>query len=164
MVLYHGTTNTYEIGQIVVKDSGPSHAISPVDQAFDSQRDPRLGLRQNALYAAANAAWATAYIQAECTFNGRPASEIHIYKVRMSPFHVGPMAIVDFVRKALNAGEPTDALVREYWSPKEPRWHFLEYLGTEFLVLEEVDQVDLTFRAESYQYGVDRDRLKRLAA
>ena len=66
-----------------------------------------------------------------------PHSAIHVYRVRLKAFHVGPAAVVEELQKRVTTGGELRQLVGEYWEPTGV-WHLSELLAPWFSVIEEV--------------------------
>jgi hypothetical protein len=66
-----------------------------------------------------------------------PVRPLRIYRVEAMPFHAGPLAVVEELRRR---GAPHESLVREYWSPSDG-WHIQEVLAPSLVVLEEMAPV-----------------------
>jgi hypothetical protein len=69
-----------------------------------------------------------------------PHDAIHVYRVELVPFHIGPVALIGELQSRLAAGRGRDAcepLVREYWEPTGT-WYVQEILAPSLTILEEV--------------------------
>jgi hypothetical protein len=69
-----------------------------------------------------------------------PHDAIHVYRVQLAPFHIGPVALIDELQNRLAAvggAGLCEALIREYWEPTGI-WHVREVLAPSLTILEEV--------------------------
>lgn len=124
MPLYHATTRTFVVGEIVAS-SGANAFYPDVGPLLDAARPPGFPARKDCIFAADTVDAATAFACGQ----GTPLAQVKVYEVDfVSSTHRGPMAIVHAIRKKLEAKVAPDALVKEYWGSTRA-WSFWETLG-----------------------------------
>lgn len=135
---YHGTIGPVDRADAVMTAIDPRPAESA---HVDAGRTQEAGLRSTAVWAAASIRDATAIAAIRSYSRSAPVphAAIHVYRVQLMPFHLGPLAIVEELRRraATANGGGSEALVREYWHPTGT-WHVLEILAPALTLLEEV--------------------------
>jgi hypothetical protein len=98
------------------------------------------------------------------THDSVPHEAIHVYRVDLQPFHVGPVAIIDELRARLEAGAGSLALlVRHYWE-RTGMWHIQEVVAPSMTVLKEVPAAterDIYIR-RWVQYNLDPEQAAAL--
>lgn len=148
----------------------PVHAIpsSPggAEACLDVGRPEGVGLRSKAVWAASSIRDATAIaaIRSYSRAIPVPHEAIHVYRVELQPFHLGPVAVIDELRARLATGAGNlELLARQYWEPTGT-WHIQEFVAPSMTVLEEVPAAterDVYLR-RWVQYNLDRERAAAL--
>lgn len=133
----------------------------------DAGRPAAAGLRSTAVWAAGSIRDATAIaaIHAYTPSTAIPHEAIRVYRVDLAPFHVGPLVLIEEIRRRLAEGrsESIEALIREYWAPTGT-WHIQEVIAPSLTILEEVpatSERDVYVR-RWVQYNLDRERAEAL--
>lgn len=161
---YYGTIGTLPSGALIGR---VPTAVSHAEQALDLGRTPAVGLRSMAVSAASSVLDATAIAAIRCYSPSKPLAHeaIHVYRVRLAHFHLGPVAILEEVEDRLQSrSQPTlDSLISEYWTPTSG-WHLNEILAASMSILEEVPATSErdTYIRRWVQYNQDRLRAKAL--
>lgn len=165
---YYGTLTPLPLGPT----RGPLTATSSrADELLDAGRPAGAGLKSTALSAATSINDATA-IAAIRSYSASPYipimpldpyASIYVYRVELVPFHSAPVAILEELQERLLTGMPHEALVQEYWEPREG-WRLREVLATSFTVVERLAP---TTERETYlrrwvHYNLDRERARLL--
>ena len=155
--LYHFSTEEYPSGSIVKipheecalsYSNGDEMNKNTID-CFDehiSQEYPNYVLRKHAVYAFDKASYARRYGGA----NG------HVYEIEMVVSYKGPFVLVNRLRKVLGNPEIVAKVLKEYFEPTE-KWKVYEYLGKDFVVIDEVKQIPPTC-----DFDIDYDLDKRI--
>lgn len=152
----------------------PRTALSPGSTSdseaglrLDAVRPATAGLRSTAVWAAGSIRDATAIaaIRAYSPSTAIPYEAIRVYRVEITPFHAGPLAVIEEIRRRLAVGrsESIEALTREYWEPTGT-WHIQEMIAPSLTVLEEVpatSERDVYVR-RWVEYNLDRERAETL--
>ena len=94
-----------------------------------------------------------------------PHEALHVYRVRLVPVHIGPLAAIDVLQGRLEtaAAGAIEKLIREYWSPTGI-WHLQEIVAERLTILEEVpatSERDIYLRRWVH-YNLDRARAETL--
>ncbi len=134
-------------------------------QALDTLRPAGVAARSEAVWAATSVREATAIaaIRAYSRFTRTPHDAIHVYKVRLDPFHIAPFVILEELQRRVLARSEVESLIREYWQPVEP-WHLKEVLAPSLTIMEELTPAS---EAETYiprwvRYNEDRGLARAL--
>ena len=160
---YYGTNGTVAPGTML----GPRSPDVPVMAALDARRPSGVGDRSTAAWAAASIKDATAIAAIRCYSRAAPVPHeaIHVYRVQLSPFHAGPLAVITELRDRLDGApeSPVEALIQQYWRPTGI-WHLRELLAASLTVLEEVpatSECDVYIRRWVH-YNQDLERARTL--
>lgn len=141
-----------EQGQ-VVRAERPGTYYPDAVSTLELSRPGHLPSREKCVFAADSGAAATAFLRAQVAAH----EGIRLYEVEMPHFHKAPFRIVHELHKRMKASRNVDALVREYWSPKE-RWKFFEYFGPSFTVVKKVPTpAEMDVILFEYAYMADSD-------
>lgn len=166
---YTGTVNA-AAGVASSTIVGPSLWRPEAERALDGGRPAAtMPLRSSAVWAASSVRDATAIaaIRAYSRTRFAPYEAIHMYRVRLVPLHIGPVAVIDVLHERLSAGAETAAmkpLIRAYWEPTGI-WNLLEVLAQSLTILEELpttSERDIYIRRWVH-YNVDRERAEALS-
>jgi hypothetical protein len=117
-------------------------AWADAEALLDAGGPPSTAPRSTAVRAASSIQDATA-IAAIYSYSRTapvPHDAIHVYRVQLVPFHVGPVALIDELQGRLAAGTGAvvcEPLIREYWEPTGT-WYVQEILARSLTILEEV--------------------------
>ena len=163
--LYHFCVEAHSIGEVVPNRFGEcSRTYSEGDDlrkktidCFDdyiSQKYPNYVLRKHAVYAFDKASYAKRFGDSLC--RQLKIDSGHIYEIEMEASYKGPFALVNRMKQALGNSDQEAKVLEEYFNPKE-KWKVYEYLGKEFVVIDEVKQIPSTF-----DFDIDYDLDKRL--
>jgi hypothetical protein len=161
----------YYWGSLAQVAGGVTRAPDPIiagspEACLDVGRSEGVGLRSRAVWAASSIRDATAIaaIRSYSRTVPVPHEAIHVYRVDLHPFHLGPVGILDEVRARLEtAAGNLELLVRQYWEPTGT-WHIQEFLAPSMKILEEVPAAterDVYIR-RWVQYNLDRERAAAL--
>jgi hypothetical protein len=132
---FHGTPEALAIGAVM----GPeAFAPDPVNTLLDSGRAAGRGQRAGAIWVAASVVEATAIavIRGQQEPVAAALAAIRMYRVRLIPFHRGPVAVLHVLREPVGA-TAIPRLVGEYWQPSG-QWWLQELLTPSMRVLEQV--------------------------
>lgn len=162
--LFHGTLSPLTPGTTLVCEAvgSPGAALW-----LDAGRQATAGLRSRAVWAAEGIRDATAIAAIRVYSRSLPVPHeaLHVYRVELAPFHVGPLAIIEELERRFVTQQSgaADALIREYWAPTGV-WHLREVLAPSLTILEEVpatSERDLYIR-RWVEYNKDRERVQLL--
>lgn len=92
----------------------------------------------------------------------RPAN-IYVYRAELSPFHVGPLALVEALDRGDFSPFTVERLREEYWAPTMP-WHLNEVLGDSATILCEVPSSSERDRymLQWVEFNRDREQVRAL--
>lgn len=124
--------------------------------------------RSLSVWAASNIRDATAIIalRAYSPSAAVPYEALHVYRVQLTPTHIGQLAVIDVLDQRLEAaasGRTIEPLICEYWRPTGI-WHLQEILAERLTILEQVPATpyrDIYLR-RWVQYKLDRERAESL--
>lgn len=153
---YTGTVGAV-LGNTII---GPLPWRPNAERALDEGRTATIGLRSSAVWAALSILDATAITARRAYSRSAPLAtpDIHVYRARLVPFHIGPLAVIDVLHERLEAGAGTQAiepLIREYWRPTDT-WHLQEILAESLTILEEVPPERAIYLRQWVHYNLDR--------
>ena len=135
---YYGTMSPVTPGATVAP--GPS-ARTDAEAALDGGRQPGTVGRYMTVSASSSIKDATAVAAIRSYSRSAPVHHegIHVYRVQLVPFHIGPVAIIGELQNRLAAGRAAqvEPIIREYWEPTG-MWYLQEVLAPSLTVLEEV--------------------------
>ena len=160
---YWGTLEQLAVGHLLEPHplpAGSAEAHLDIGRAVDA------GLRSKAVWAASSIRDATAIAAIRSYSRSAPVPHeaLHVYRVELQPFHVGPVAIIEEMQTRLEVGEARlGQLVCQYWEPTAT-WHIQELIAPSLRVLEKVSAVterDVYIR-RWVQYNQDRQRAEAL--
>ena len=161
---YTGGTVDAVAGNTII---GPLPWRPDAERTLDGGRTATMGLRSPAVWATSSIRDATAIAAIRAHLRSRPVpyDAIHIYRVWLVPFHIGPVAVIDVLHERLESagGAPIEPLIREYWNPTGT-WHLLEILAESLTILEELPTIserDIYMRRWVH-YNLDRERAEPL--
>jgi hypothetical protein len=135
---YYGTTSAVTPGAAIVPGASTR---TDVEAALGAGRQSGTLCRCMSVSAAASIKDATAIAAIRSYSRSAPVPHeaIHVYRVQLVPFHIGPVAILGELRNRLAAGmtAQTGPVIREYWEPTGT-WYLQEVLAPSLTVLKEV--------------------------
>ena len=160
---FHGSLRALDVGAVV---GAEVRTHDPLDPLLDASRALEHGQRGRAIWVAASIVEATAIAAIQHYPARVPPEAIFVYRVRLIPFHSGPVALRDALRALPEPGS-VDAqarLIDEYWHPSG-QWWVREVLTPSMRVLE---QVPAASEREIYltrwvRYNQDRERARGVA-
>jgi hypothetical protein len=163
---YTGTVGAF-VGSTI---TGPLPWRPEAERALDTGRAPTMALRSSAAWAASTIRDATAIIalRVYSPLAPVPHDALHVYRVQLTPIHIGPAAVIDVLGERLEAAASSaaiEALIGEYWRPTGI-WHLQEILAERLAILEEVPATPYrdVYLRRWVHYNLDRQRAASLSA
>ena len=156
---YWGTLAQVAVGLTRAHDPD---AAGGAETCLDIGRSEGAGLRSKAVWAASSIRDATAIVAIRAYSRTAPVPHeaIHVYRVDLRPFHVGPVAVIEELRARLERGAGNfGPLAQNYWVPTGT-WHIQEFIAPSMSILEEVPAAterDVYIR-RWVRYNLDRER------
>ncbi len=89
--------------------------------------------------------------------------DVRVYRVELTPLHVGPVAVLEALEACHLSKRVTERLRREYWSATPP-WYLNEVLSEVATIVEEVpvSTEGERYRLRWIQFNEDRDRVAQM--
>lgn len=135
---YHATVSPVSDGTTL--DRGSMRCAAAI-ALLDAHRPLGMLPRSTSVWAASSIRDATALAAIHSHSRTAPVAHerIRVYRVELTPFHMGPLAVIDELQARLEAASAAtiEPLVAEYWAPSGA-WHVQELLTHSLTVLEEV--------------------------
>lgn len=157
---YWGTPGRIGAGTVI--EPSPD-SVDSAEKHLDAGRSIEAGHRSKAVWAASSILDATAMAAIRCYSRTAPVPHeaLHIFRVDLQSFHVGPVAIIDELQARMQTGASLQPLIREYWQPTTT-WHIREFIAPSLTVLEEVSAATEpeVYLRRWVRYNEDRERAK----
>lgn len=162
MNLYHVTKENYQIGDTVVSNAFNGefcyyHTKSPyrnVNEFLDETKPDNEPSRTKCIYAFVSLAHCAAFI-------GRNNDDrFNFYEVELNSKNPHPMCLTDGIKEA-SSTQLCQIMREEYWHPTR-EWKFNEYLGTEMIIIEKIEQIPCGFFLIQDDYMNDIRQMERV--
>ena len=161
---YYGTLSSVRPGATI---TAGSPARTDANVVLDAGRQPNTVCRCRSVSAALSIKEATAIAAIRSYSHSAPVphAAIRVYRAKLAPIHIGPVAIMDELQNRLATGRGTrvEPVIREYWEPTGI-WHLKEVLSPSLTVIEEVPATTEgdVYKLRWVQYNQDCERAQFL--
>jgi hypothetical protein len=161
---YHGTISAVTPGEAIMP---AACTRTDAEATLDGGRQPDAVHRYLSVSAALSIKDATAIAAIRSYSRSAPVSHaaIRVYRVRLVPLHIGPVAVIGELQNRLAAGRAAqvELVIREYWEPTGI-WYLQEVLAPSLTVLEEVPAATErdVYKLRWVQYNQDCERAQVL--